>query len=71
MAESKMSVRDALKLIHPNATERVEATKWWAFAQVIDHALYDGDIADKTKGSRCRTGSASSGSTVRRSSFER
>jgi hypothetical protein len=47
MAESKMSVHDALKLLHPNAAERVKATRWYVFAQLIDDALYNGTIADR------------------------
>lgn len=49
MSESKLSVRDALKMLHPNAAERVKATRWYTFATILDHMLYDGDVIDKTK----------------------
>jgi hypothetical protein len=50
MSQSKLSVREALKMLHPNAADRVKSTRWYAFAMILDHALYDGDIADKKKG---------------------
>lgn len=48
MAESKMSVQEALELLHPNAAERVKATRWYAFAAILDNALYNGCITDST-----------------------
>lgn len=47
MAESKLSIREALKMLHPNAAERVKATRWYTYAAILDHALYGGSVPDK------------------------
>lgn len=48
MAQSNLSVNEALKMLHPNAVGRVKATRWYIFAQIIDQALYSGRILDTT-----------------------
>jgi hypothetical protein len=43
-------MQEVRKFLGSKTAERMKATKWWAYARIIDHALYDGDIADKKKG---------------------
>lgn len=47
MAESKMSPREAMSLLHPNAADKVKATRWWAYATMLDQVLYGGHIPDR------------------------
>lgn len=41
--------RDVAGLLGPKALERMKATKWYAFARILDHCLYYGGIENKTK----------------------